>query len=67
MGGARIALPLPTTAYDMGGLRELRIAGALQLRIAWRWSRGHEAGVEFLSPGQAKSGLARLTEAATDG
>lgn len=66
-GGARIVLPLPVEAYDMPGLRSLRIAQVLQMRVVWRWSRGTQAGVEFVTPDKARAAIAHLIDSAADG
>ena len=66
-GGARIHLPLHSKAYEAQSIHALRIAGLLQLRVAWRWSRDRQAGVAFASPGLARGAIASLMDSGLTG
>lgn len=59
-GGARIELPMYAEFGQTRAIRALRIARVLQLRVVCRWSRDRQAGVEFLSPEQARRGIERV-------
>lgn len=62
-GGARLELPLHSSLYQPQGIRSLRIAGAIDLRVVWRWSQDRQTGVEFVASDMARTGIARLIEA----
>lgn len=65
-GGARIELPLPARAYAIQGIRALRIAGVLQLRVIWRWSQDRQTGLEFAAPDLARGAIDTLIDRLSD-
>lgn len=60
LGGARIEFPMHAHLYQPEALLSLRIAGTLDLRAQWRWSRDRQVGLAFTSQDLAKAGITRL-------
>ncbi|WP_407492677.1 PilZ domain-containing protein [Pseudooceanicola sp. MF1-13] len=60
LGGARVELPMHVSLYDIRQVQALTIAGCLYAKVAWRWSRDRQAGLEFLAPALARSSVTEL-------
>jgi hypothetical protein len=60
LGGARVELPMHVSLYQLQDIQSLTIAANLYAKVAWRWSRDREAGLEFLAPALSKASILAL-------
>jgi len=62
-GGARIEMPMHVSLYEIRQVQALTIAGSLYAKVAWRWSKDKQAGLQFVAPDLVRNAVDDLIQA----